>query len=91
MRIPLLIALVALLAVAMPAFVLPLAGPARAAHIIFLNPPDPSNLPEGVAIASWSGRQAILSGVDARAARALYRLGAIVVYPLRSAGCITMS
>jgi len=90
-RMPILIAGVALLAVALPALVLPLAGPAGAAHIVFLQSPDPSKLPAGVSIARWDGRQAVLSGVDAEAARALYRLGAIMVYPLRSAGCLAMS
>lgn len=90
-RLPLLIAVVALLALALPAAVLPVAGPARAAHIIFLHAPDPALLPKGVTIARWNGRQAVLSGVDAEAARALYRLGAIMVYPLRSAGCLAMS
>lgn len=90
-RMPLLIAAVALSAVALPALVLPLAGPTGAAHIVFLRSPDPAELPDGVTIARWDGRQAVLSGVDAEAARSLYRLGALMVYPLRSAGCLAMS
>ena len=38
-------------AIALPALVLPLAGPAQAARVVFLDRPDLSALPEGVAIA----------------------------------------
>lgn len=86
-----LIAVAAIAAISLPALVLPLAGPARAARVVFLTPPDPSALPEGVAIDRWNGRQAILFGVDARAARALYAKGAVIVYPVRAAGCIALS
>ena len=90
-RLPLLIGSLALVAIALPMAVLPLAGPAWAARVVFLSQPDPSLLPAGVSIDRLSGRQAILSGVDAKAARALYGLGAVVVYPIRSAGCFALS
>lgn len=90
-RLSLLIGSMALLAIALPMAVLPLAGPARAARVVFLNQPDLSLLPKGVSIDRLSGRQAILSGVDAEAARALYGLGAVMVYPIRSAGCFALS
>jgi hypothetical protein len=81
----------AVAAIALPAVVLPLAGPAQAARVVFLAPPDPSALPAGVAIDRWNGRQAILFGVDAQAARALYAQGAFIVYPVRAAGCLSLS
>jgi hypothetical protein len=90
-RLALLIAAVALAAVTLPAIVLPLAGPAKAARVIFFDAPDPSRLPEGVSIDRWRSHEAILSGVDARAARALYGLGAVVVYPIGSTGCLALS
>ena len=78
-------------AIALPALVLPLAGPAQAARVVFLDRPDLSALPEGVAIDRWNGRQAILAGVDARAARALYARGAVIVYPVRTTGCFSLA
>ena len=39
----------------------------------------------------WNGRQAILVGVDARAARELYANGALIVYPVQSRGCLVLS
>lgn len=90
-RIPLLIGSIALAAIVLPMVVLPLAGPARAARVVFLSRPDPSLLPAGVSIDRLSGHQAVLSGVDAKAARALYGLGAVMVYPIRSAGCFALA
>jgi hypothetical protein len=78
-------------AIALPALVLPLAGPAQAARVVFLQEPDLSTLPDGVTIDRWNGRQAILAGVDAQAARALYASGALIVYPMRGAGCLSLS
>ena len=78
-------------AIALPALILPLAGPAQAARVIFLSAPDPSTLPAGVAIDRWDGRQAVLSGVDADAARDLYAKGAVIVYPVRTTGCLSLS
>lgn len=78
-------------AIALPVLVLPFAGPAQAARVVFLETPDLSALPAGVTIDRWNGRQAILAGVDARAARALYAQGAVIVYPLRSTGCLSLS
>jgi hypothetical protein len=75
-------------AAALPLFVLPVAGPAQAARILFLVPPEPGSLPLGVAIDRWSGHMAVLTGVDASAARSLYAKGALLVYPLRRAGCL---
>lgn len=90
-RLLVLIAAAAIAAIALPALVLPLAGPAEAARVVFLGTVDPASLPDGVSIDRWLGQQAILSGVDARTARALYRSGAILVYPVRSAGCFAVS
>jgi hypothetical protein len=90
-RLALLIVAMALGAITLPAIVLPLTGPARAARVVFLRAPDPSLLPAGVSIDRWRGRNAILSGVDAEAARALYGLGAVMVYPIRSAGCLALT
>ena len=78
-------------AIALPALVLPVAGPAQAARVVFLDKPDLSTLPDGVKIDRWNGRQAVLAGVDAKAARGLYAKGAIIVYPVRSAGCLSLS
>jgi hypothetical protein len=78
-------------AIALPALVLPVAGPAQAARVVFLDKPDLSTLPDGVKIDRWNGRQAVLAGVDAKAARRLYAKGAIIVYPVRSAGCLSLS
>jgi hypothetical protein len=73
--------------IAMPAVVLPMAGPPGPVRVIFLADPNPASLPEGVSIDSW-GRSSVLGGVDATAARALYAMGAVVVYPVRSHGCL---
>ena len=89
-RALLLTACAALAAIALPAIVLPFAGPAQAARVVFLDRPDLSALPDGVAIDRWNGRQAILSGVDARAARMLYAQGAVLVYPVRTTGCLSL-
>jgi len=86
-----LMTLAAAAAIALPALVLPLAGPAQAARVVFLEKPDLSTLPDGVTIDRWNGRQAILAGVDAEAARALYAKGAVIVYPVRSTGCLSLS
>lgn len=90
-RALLLTVIAAVAAIALPALVLPLGGPARAARVVFLQEPDLSALPDGVTIDQWSGRQAILAGVDARAARELYASGALIVYPVRNAGCLAFS
>lgn len=90
-RALLLMTAAAAVAIALPALVLPLAGPPQAARVVFLARPDPSTLPAGVTVDRWDGRQAVLSGVDARAARALYAGGAVIIYPLRSAGCLSLS
>jgi hypothetical protein len=84
-------AIVAVAATVLPALVLPLAGPAQAARVVFLERPDPSDLPKGVTIDRWDGREVVLSGVGAGAARELYANGALVVYPVRSAGCLALS
>jgi hypothetical protein len=81
----------ALAAIALPAVILPLAGPAKAARVVFLEEPNPADLPQGVTVDRWNGRQAVLAGVDASAARALYAQGAVLVYPVRSTGCLTLS
>jgi hypothetical protein len=80
----------AVTAIALPVLVLPLSGPARAARVVFLQKPDPSALPEGVTIDRWNGWQMVLAGVDAQAARMLYANGALIVYPVRSAGCLSL-
>ena len=89
-RTLLLTVVMALAAIALPALILPLAGPARAARVVFLEEPDLSVLPAGVTIDRWSGRQALLAGVDGRAARELYANGALIVYPVRDAGCLAL-
>jgi hypothetical protein len=86
-----LMAFAAVGAVALPAVVLPVAGPAAAARVFFVAMPDVSNLPEGVTIDRWDGHQAVLVGVDAAAARALYGAGAAFIYPVRMAGCLSLS
>lgn len=90
-RALLILACAAIAAVALPAILLPLAGPAQAARVFFLERPDPAALPEGVDIDRWNGNQAVLVGVDARAARELYAGGALLVYPVRSTGCLTLT
>ena len=75
-------------AVLLPAIILPAAGPAQAARVVFARSPDPAGLPEGLSIESWDGRFAVLQGVDAAAARRLYAWGAVIVYPVRPSGCI---
>lgn len=90
-RALLLTTMAAAVGVALPALVLPLAGPPRAARVVFLEKPDLSSLPDGVTIDRWNGRQAVLVGVDAAVARALYGNGAVIVYPVRSAGCLSLS
>lgn len=87
----LLMTVAAIAAIALPALVLPLAGPAQAARVLFLKRPDLSTLPDGVTVDRWNGRQAVLAGVDARAARELYAQGAVIVYPVRSTGCLSLS
>ncbi|MCV3763998.1 hypothetical protein [Rhizobium sp. TRM95796] len=52
---------------------------------------QPNELPEGVEMLDWSGGQARLEGVDARAARQLYRRGALLILPERPGGCIALS
>jgi len=86
-----LMTLAAAAVIALPALVLPLVGPAQTARVVFLEKPDLSTLPDGVTIDRWNGRQAILAGVDAEAARALYAKGAVIVYPVRSTGCLSLS
>ncbi|MBX9457233.1 MAG: hypothetical protein KL863_15055 [Rhizobium sp.] len=81
----------AAVAIWLPAAILPLDGPAGAARVVFLHEPAASDLPEGVSIYRWSGRTALLSGVDARSARALYAMGAVFVYPVRATGCLELS
>lgn len=90
-RALLLTSLAGIAAVTLPVLVLPVAGPAQAARVIFLDSPDLSTLPDGVTIDRWNGPQAILAGVDARAARELYANGALIVYPVRSMGCFALS
>ena len=75
--------------IAMPAVVLPMAGPPGPVRVVFLTDPDPASLPDGVSIDTW-GKAAVLGGVDARAARALYAMGAVVVYPVRTHGCVAL-
>ncbi|MCB1447539.1 MAG: hypothetical protein KDJ87_17565 [Rhizobiaceae bacterium] len=87
----LLIGFAAMAAIAAPAVVLPMAGPSGAARVIFLRAPDPSALPAGISIDRWNGRRATLTGVDAAVARRLYGLGALIVYPLRRTGCLSLS
>ena len=81
----------ALAAVMLPAIVLPFAGPAQAARVVFFDMPDVSALPDGVTIDRWNGHQAVLSGVDAEAARQLYAQGAVLVYPVRTTGCLSLA
>jgi hypothetical protein len=85
----LVIAMAVAAGIAVPAAVLPVAGPSGAVRAVFLSAPDPSALPEGVSIDIW-GRSAVLGGVDARAARALYAMGAVMVYPVRVHGCVAL-
>jgi hypothetical protein len=82
------IAMTGLTAVLLPAAILPAAGPAQSARVVFAESPDPSQLPEGLSIESWDGHFAMLQGVDAAAARRLYAWGAILVYPVRPSGCV---
>ena len=86
-----LIGAAALTAMALPAAVLPIAGPPQSARVIFFDIPDPAALPDTVSIDRWDGHLAILAGVDAHSARALYALGAAIVYPVRTAGCLALS
>lgn len=81
----------ALAAITLPAIVLPFAGPVQAARVVFLDMPDLSTLPDGVTIDRWNGHLVVLSGVDARAARALYAQGAVLVYPVRTTGCLSLA
>ena len=82
--------LIAIAGVAMllPVVILPAAGKAQTAQVYFAAAPDLRSLPKGVAILEWSAGGASLTGVDAAAARALYRLGALIVYPVRAGGCL---
>ena len=82
------IAATGLTAVLLPAAILPAAGPARSARVVFAESPDPAGLPAGLSIESWDGHFAVLQGVDAAAARRLYAWGAVIVYPVRPSGCI---
>lgn len=82
------IALICVGAVLLPVMILPAAGPAQSARVVFLKSPDPASLPEGLSIESWDGHFAVLQGVDAAAARQLYAWGAVMVYPVRASGCI---
>jgi hypothetical protein len=52
---------------------------------------QPEDLPQGVEMLEWNGGQARLEGVDARAARQLYRRGALLILPERAGGCIALS
>jgi hypothetical protein len=52
---------------------------------------QPDDLPDGVEMLDWSDGQARLEGVDARAARQLYRRGALLILPERAGGCIALS
>ena len=88
MRIVLSAGAIALIAMLLPMLILPLAGPAQAARIVFATAIDPARLPEGITIENWDGRYMVLNGVDAAAARKLYALGAAFVYPVRPSGCI---
>jgi hypothetical protein len=72
----------------LPMLILPLAGPARAARIVFVSEIDPARLPAGVTVEDWSGRMMVLNGVDAAVARKLYAMGAAIVYPVRPSGCV---
>lgn len=80
--------MIGLAAVSLPAVILPAAGPAQSARVVFARTPDPADLPEGLSIESWNGHFAVLQGVDATAARRLYAWGAVIVYPVRPSGCI---
>jgi hypothetical protein len=82
------IAVIGLVAVLLPVVILPAAGPAQSARVVFAGTPDPADLPEGLSIESWNGHYAVLQGVDAAAARRLYARGAVIVYPVRPSGCI---
>jgi hypothetical protein len=82
---------IAILAMLLPALILPVAGPAQAARVVFAAAPDLSRLPSGISIESWDGRYAVLDGVDASNARKLYAWGALIVYPVRSSGCLAIA
>lgn len=77
-------------AMLLPAAILPVAGPAQSARVVFAWVADPMALPDGLAVERWDGRVAVLAGVDAAAARKLYSLGALIVYPVRAGGCVSV-
>jgi hypothetical protein len=82
---------IAMLAMLLPVVILPMAGPAQAARVVFAEAPDPSRLPAGISIDSWDGHYAVLDGVDASNARKLYAWGALIVYPVRPSGCLAIA
>jgi len=82
------IVVIGMAAILLPAVILPAAGPAQSARVVFARSLDPAGLPEGLSIESWDGHFAVLQGVDATGARRLYAWGAVIVYPVRPSGCI---
>lgn len=77
-------------AMLLPVAILPMAGPAQSARVVFAALVDPMALPDGLSIERWDGRVVVLSGVDAAAARKLYSLGALLVYPVRAGDCMSV-
>jgi hypothetical protein len=77
-------------AVLLPAMILPVAGAPQAVVVMFMKRPDVTALPSDVAIVDWQAGLARLDNVDARAARALYGLGALLILPMRASGCMAL-
>ena len=80
---------IAAMAMALPAFILPVAGRPQSAIVIFLGDVNPDSLPASISILSWDKHVARLDGVDAVTARRLYAEGALLVMPFRKSGCMS--
>lgn len=79
---------IAMIGVALPAVIVLADTRPQTAIAVFGTMPDPETLPEGVSILSWSGHSAVFYGIDAKTSRELYAAGALMVFPIRQAGCL---
>ncbi len=80
---------IAAAAMALPAFILPVAGQPQSAIVFFFRAVDPGSLPPAVSILNWGEHIVRLDGVDAVTARRLYAEGAALVMPFRKSGCMS--
>lgn len=81
---------IAVVAMTIPAMILPVAGRAQSVLVLFARSPDPSQLPAQVTILGWQGHWARLDDVGAKSARMLYAQGALFVMPIRKSGCVSL-